>query len=69
MFNCNCKWTETILGLVILIVTLWPNILGTGASWWVVVIAAILLVVHAWSCGKCGMCMHEEMPRSGRKRR
>lgn len=67
--HCNCKWTETVLGLVILIITIWPNLLGVSATWWVTLIAAILLVLHAWSCGCCGMCAHSQMPRSAKKRR
>ena len=69
MFNCNCRWTETILGVAILIVTLWPNFLGISASWWIVVVAAVILILHAWSCKNCGMYMHGEMPAARRKRR
>lgn len=49
MFNCNCRWTETILGVVILIVTLWPALLGVSASMWVTIIAAVVLILHAWT--------------------
>ena len=68
MFNCNCKWTETIIGVLILVVTLWPNLIGVSASWWVVVVAAVLLILHAWSHHR-GMGMHEEMQATRRKRR
>ncbi len=72
--NCNCRWCELILGLVILVVTIWPGIIGATASMWVVIIGAALLVLHSLfhhKCG-CGMCM-EKMPakakKSKRKRR
>jgi hypothetical protein len=68
MFNCDCRWTETVIGLVILIATLWPGILGS-ASWWVVVIAAIVLVLHSWTCKSCGVKMTGSMPPSRKKRR
>lgn len=67
MFHCNCKWTETVLGLILLIVTIWPTLLGATASMWVVIVAAVVLILHAWCCGCCGSCMHDEMPKK-RKR-
>jgi len=65
--NCNCKYMETIFGLAILIVTIWPDLIGASASRVVVIIAAALLVLHAWSCKNCGMCMPEG--KSMRKKR
>lgn len=53
MFNCNCRWAETIFGVVILIVTIWPGLLGASASMWVVIVVAALLVIHAWTCANC----------------
>ena len=58
---CNCRWTETILGLIILLVALWPSLLGASISMWVTVIAAALIVIHAW------MHHHENMPASPRR--
>ena len=65
--HCNCKWTDTVLGLVILVVTLWPNLLGSSASWWVTVVAAVLVVAHAWSHAHCEHDMME-MPKARRRR-
>lgn len=67
--GCNCRWCETILALIILVFALFVN-----ASWgeWVVIIAAVLLLIHAWSCKNCGTCMPEKSaskPASSRKRR
>ncbi|MFQ5531345.1 MAG: hypothetical protein ACE5ES_01890 [Candidatus Nanoarchaeia archaeon] len=45
--NCNCKATEVVLSAIILIVTIWPNILGSRANFWVVIIAAAILLLHA----------------------
>jgi len=46
---------DLILGLIILIVTIWPTILGATASMWVVIVAAALLVLHGLFCSKCKM--------------
>ncbi|MBS3099471.1 hypothetical protein J4462_04615 [Candidatus Pacearchaeota archaeon] len=57
--GCNCKWFEIIVALVILIVTLWPKLIA-GASWWVTLIAAVVLLIHALMCKNCGNW--KEMP-------
>jgi len=67
MFNCNCRWTETILGVVILIVTLWPALLGNSVSMWIVIITAVLLILHAWTCKNCAYMMPREMPKKRRR--
>jgi len=59
---------DVVLGLAILIVTLWPNLLGATASMWVVIIAAVLLVIHGLWCRRCmAMDMHGERSRSRRR--
>lgn len=57
------SWCETIIALVILVFALFVS-----ASWskWVIVIAALVLLIHAWTC-KSGMGMSKPMPK-GRKR-
>lgn len=52
----NCKWTEIVLAVVILIVTIWPGLIGSTASWWITLVAAALLLIHALSCKNCGAC-------------
>lgn len=63
----NCKWTETILGVVILIFALWPELLGAIVSTWIVVIAAALLIIHTFTCKNCQA--PKSMPASRPKRR
>lgn len=53
--ECNCKWTEVIIAAVILIWVIWPNML-TLSSYWVVIVAAVALVLHAFTCSKCNAC-------------
>ncbi len=48
----NCKWTETILAVVILVFSFLESDLG----FWVIIISAVLLLLHAWTCKNCGMC-------------
>jgi hypothetical protein len=54
--GCNCKMMEIIVAIAILVATIWPNLLGANISWWVVVIAAAVLLLHALKCGCAGMC-------------
>jgi len=63
--NCNCKWTESILGLAIFVVTLWPSLLNAMLNKWIVILAAVLLVMHAWGCHNCA-CM-KEMPKKKKR--
>ncbi|MAG07531.1 hypothetical protein CMI46_01830 [Candidatus Pacearchaeota archaeon] len=48
----NCKWTEIVLSVVILIFAWY----ATAYSQWVVTIAAALLLVHALMCKSCNTC-------------
>lgn len=61
---------DVFLGLVILIVTIWPGLLGAAVSMWVVIIAAILLIIHGLFCRSCKMhnmpMEHKESRRRGR---
>lgn len=54
--GCNCKVTNTILGLIAFVFTVWP----IAASKWIVSIAAALVVVHALCCRNCASCESEE---------
>lgn len=65
MFNSNCKATETVLALVILVFALWQ----TTFSKWVIVVAAILLLLHAFSCKNCGVSVQGEIPKARSRRR
>jgi len=48
---CNCKATEIILAIVILVFAIWPTqIISAVASRWVVIVATVLLLIHAFGC-------------------
>ncbi len=59
--ECNCKVTEIILGIIVLVFAVWPQWLGAQTSQWIVGIAAVLLILHAIKCNKC------VMPKSRKK--
>jgi len=45
-----CKsWCEAILAIVILVFAFWQ----TAYSQWIVVIAAVVLLIHSFTCKKC----------------
>ncbi len=45
-----CKsWCEAILAIIILVFALWE----TTYSQWIVVIAAVVLLIHSFMCKKC----------------
>lgn len=59
-----CKsWCEAILGLIILIFALWQ----TAYSQWIIVIAAIIMIIHSFMCKKC--FGHHEMPMKMAKKK
>ena len=57
--GCNCKWTETILALVILVFAIWPSLIPQVQGSWIIIVAAVLLLIHAWTCKNCGTCIPE----------
>jgi len=53
--NVNCMWVEGVLAALILVFTIWPTLIFSATvSWWIVVISAALLIIHALTCHKCG---------------
>ncbi len=45
--KCNCSLGNLVLGIIILVLALWPGLIGAMASQWVIVIAAALLIIHS----------------------
>ena len=71
MFNCNCKWTEIVLALVILVFAMWPTLVFSAmASKWIVVIAALVLLLHGLFHHKCSCdnCMPKTTPAKKKRR-
>lgn len=69
--NCNCRWTEFILALVVLVFVIWPTqIFSATVSWWLVLVAAVLLLIHSIFHHRCGceMCSSGMSKSSGMSR-
>lgn len=62
--GCNCQWTETVIALVILLFTFW----SVQWSQWIVGLAAVVLLLHAWMCKSCMMCREHASSSSKKKR-
>lgn len=67
--KCNCMVTDLIIGIVILIFAIWPALLGATISNWIVIIAAILLILHAILHKKRGMDMYENAAVSSKAKK
>lgn len=61
----NCKVYESILAILIVVFALWI----TPWSQSIVVIAGVILLIHSFTCKKCGMCTEHEEMKSKKKRR
>jgi hypothetical protein len=61
-----------ILALVILLLAIWPQILGDVASKWVIIIAAAILLIgaiaHICNCG-CENCCAPDTKKAKTKRK
>lgn len=47
----NCNYLITVLAIVIIVFALWE----TGVSQWLILIAAVLILLHSWMCKNCKM--------------
>lgn len=63
----SCKWIHAVLAAVLLVVTIWPGIIGDTASWWVTIIIAVLFLIHAFTCKKC--CVVDGKSSQGKKKK
>ena len=61
--NCNCKHCTTILAIVILVFSFWQV---SWTSWltskWIIVAAAVLILLHGLGCGMCHNKCMTKMP-------
>ncbi len=61
-----CKsWCELVIAAIIIVFALWE----TTYSKWIIIIAAIVLAIHSFTCKSCFMKHGEKMEMSSRKRR
>lgn len=55
----------TVFAAAIAIVAIWPNLFG-AASMWITLVAAILVLIVAWTSVDCKYC--KNMPAAKKKR-
>jgi len=65
----NCQWTEIILAILVIIFALWPGLIGAVYSKWIVVIAAVVLVIHALGCKSYKVQYNEKITSKPVKKR
>jgi len=64
--NCKFNWVDSILAVIIIIFAY----MGSPSSRWVIIIAAVILLLHAIMFKKDKMCDETmEMEKSNKKRR
>ena len=66
----NRTW-KIILLLIVLVLMIWPDLIGASGSW-IALIAVIVLLIGEFACGKCGTSEARAAPvrrRSSKKRR
>jgi hypothetical protein len=65
----NRTW-RIILLLIVLVLLIWPNLIGVSGSW-IALVAAIILLIGEFTCGdKCSTSVSVPVKkRSSRKRR
>lgn len=62
---CNCKLTEIIVALVILVASFITTIPYAN---WIIIIAAVVLLIHGLGCKNIASCCEEIKPKAKRKR-
>lgn len=64
-----CKsWDELIFAIVIIVFALWESVYATWGKW-VLVIAGVLLLIHAFTCPRCFPKHEMEMKMPAKKKR
>jgi len=49
----NCKISESILAIVIIVFAVWESTINWLPSKWIIIIAAVLLLIHSNRCKSC----------------
>jgi len=55
--NCKCNWVQAVLAVIIILFAY----MGSASSQWIIIVAGIILLLHALLCKKCGMCDEPKM--------
>lgn len=63
--NCDCRWVEIPLGIVVILFTWWT----IPYAMWIVTVAAALLIIHALTCKNCKACKTDMKPMKSAKKK
>ena len=66
--NYNCKWLEVVLLLLIIIWAIWANLFGIP-SFWVIIVAAVILLIHELGCKNCHVNMKAKPKKKAKKKK
>jgi len=50
----------TVSALAILVFAIWPDMVGANASKWIIGIAAVVIIIVAWTGVVCKPCMNRK---------
>ena len=50
------NWGITILSLLNIVLVMWPNILGTYWTEWIVALSSLVVIIIVWTSCNCKWC-------------
>ena len=54
------NWGIIVFALIVLVLAIWPSVLGTVLVKWVLIVSALLIILIVWTGCKCFYC---EVPK------
>jgi len=65
---CCANWLLSVAAVAIFVFAVWPNIVGAEVAKWIIAIAAVIVLICAWTGCKCKYCEKTEKTTAKRKR-
>jgi len=66
--GCNCKVTDSVLAIVILVFAIWPTLVFPAmVSKGIIIVAAVLLLIYAHKCNACAVPMDKKVSKKKKK--
>ena len=66
MFRHNCRFIEVVLGIIVIVFAFLKDLYY---SQWIIISAAIILLLHSATCSICGISIPDELLGSKRRKR
>lgn len=71
----RCKHGGLVSGILLILISMWPNLMGAVAGKWISLAIGIILVLHGLACrcdnqccANCEECSMEKKPAKKRRR-